>query len=457
MVRAFWFALKLALIVVVAIWVASRPGTVAVDWLGYEITAHVGFVLVGLLIFIFVLLFFHRFFLALAGLPGRYRQRKQRLSREKGYRALVRGLSAVTAGDARQATIQAQRTRKYWPDDKMLAVMLEAQSARLSGDHDKAQQGFSQLMDHGDSAFLGLRGLMSAALEDGQLDKALFYARKALKMHPHQPQLLHSVYDLELALRDWDSARLTLKAAVKHQAIPAERAQSDRLAMAVYQADLYSEGGQGKEAQKALTEAHKSDPGFVPAALRLARLYQHRHKRRKAVSVIEAAWRQNPHPELARLWGELAPENKPTDMSLRLRWFEKLVALRPDSAESQMAAAHTALEDSLTAEARQYLDMAAQLCDSPRLYRLEARFAEKQGRMAEAAHFLERAAEAPPDDVWYCRETGRIYDHWTPVALPHGSFNTIIWGQPKMRPLSGSSPALAERSALLLKDSGFIS
>ena len=53
----------------------------------------------------------------------------------------------------------------------------------------------------------------------------------------------------------------------------------------------------------------------------------------------------------------------------------------------------------------------------------------------------EKAADAAADKVWICRETGRIYDRWSPIAEPHGSFNTIVWGD-SQTPHPASVPTL---------------
>ena len=47
MTRTIWFAIKLAVLVAVAYWLAERPGLVSVEWLGYRIDTSVGILLLG--------------------------------------------------------------------------------------------------------------------------------------------------------------------------------------------------------------------------------------------------------------------------------------------------------------------------------------------------------------------------------------------------------------------------
>ncbi len=442
MLRALIFAIKIGLIVAAAFWVAQRPGEVELNWLGYHVTAQIGIVLLFLFIGILFILAVHRILLGLAGLPKAWRKRQAVKRHEKGYRALTQGLTAVAAGDAKQASDKAAQTRSAWPDDKGLSLLLEAQAARLRGEEEAARETFDRMLGNKDTAFLGLRGLLVNALERGDNSRSLELARKAKGMHPRQPWINQMVYDLELEAKDWPQAERTLTKAVKLGAVEHKQAQRDRIAMLAAQADEKQASGDISEAIKLLRKAHKIDAGFVPVAERLATLYLDKNNKRSAKNVVEAAWKKNPHPDLVPLWDRMVPAGRRRDVSARMHWFEKLVALKPDSVEGQLAAAEVAMDDALWGQARQYLDMAEQIAPSARLYRLYAQLSEKQGESEAARRWLEKAAEAPAEKVWTCRETGRIYESWSPVAAPHGSFNTIVWDYPSAR------HALAVRSML---------
>lgn len=448
MLRALLFAVKIGLIAAAAVWVAQRPGTVAVDWLGYHMTAHVGLVLLALLVLLLFILFLHRVVLAIAGLPGSWKKRRERRTHEKGYQALTQGLTAVAAGDSKHASERARRTRELWPKDKGLSLLLEAQAARLRGEEDVARAAFDRLLKNKDTAFLGLRGLLVDALEGGDTTRALELARKAQTMHPRQPWVIRMVYDLEIQKKQWTEAEKTLKRAIRYGALEERQGQRDQIAMLAAQAEALSEKGLKSEAIGLLRRAHRLDPDFVPVTERLAALYIEKKNRRAAKNVIEDTWKLSPHKDLVKLWDKLAPPSKTKDVSTRLRWFERLVALKPDSAESQMAAARAALDDALWGQAREYLNMAAQIQPSARLYRLFAELEENLYHTEEAKNWLEKAADAPPDKVWTCRETGQIYERWAPVAKPHGSFNTIAWDYPKAKP--ASAQALLPHNEILI-------
>lgn len=433
MLRILWFAIKIGVLVAAAVWVANRPGLISLSWMDYTVEAQAWFALVVAFGAILLLLTLHRFLLSVLGLSGawgRYRDYRKQI---KGQRALVLGMSAVAAGDRKLAQYQAHRARKLLPRDRGLTLLLEADSARLTGDEASAHTAYSKLLGNKDTAFLGMRGLLASALDRGQIEEALPLARKALSMQPKQAWLLRLVYRLELRERRWDDALRILRRVEKAKVFPADVTRSDRQAILIQQARDSFENAQSRAGMEKLKQAYRIDPGFVPAAVALAEKYIENGDRRAAVKLVGRSWEISPHPELAALWKELAPPNKPHDFAIRLRWFEKLLAMRPDHVESQLAAAQAAVDDRLWGEARQYLSAAEEIKHTGRGYLLRAAMEEQLGHPGEAHYWMDKAANADADPVWTCRDTGQIYERWSPIAEPHGAFNTIIWGFPVAR------------------------
>ena len=114
-----------------------------------------------------------------------------------------------------------------------------------------------------------------------------------------------------------------------------------------------------------------------------------------------------------------------------VRWMETLRDLNTDSAEGYLALAALEMEEGLWAETRNNLLAAERIEPSRRLYRMFAQLEDSTSQNEEAAlRWLEKADACEPDSVWVCCETGRVYSHWSPIADPHGSFNTIAWAAP---------------------------
>lgn len=455
MLSALWYMIKLGLVLALAVWVAEQSGDVVINWREYRFTIDLGVFLLIALLLILVSIFVYNFINGLVNMPSTLRRYQSHRLHNKGYDALTRGLTAVAAGDTRKASEAAQKVEKYLPDGEALPLLLQAQAARMRGDDAQALEHFARLMEHKEAGFLGVRGLLQAALDSGRDDKALELARYALSLHPKQPWILKLVYDLEVEQRLWSAAETTLLQASKYGAIDVHKAASDRVALLMAQAEAALTRNQDKAALDFVKQANRLDPAFTPAAVKLADLYQHMGKRRSAIKVIEKIWPEAPHPELAEKWLELAPvarSSKKTS-ARQMDWARQLVQMNKDSIYSYLAAARMAMRQHLWGEARSFLDQAEALSPVAGIFEMRAELERQAG--AEKNHILqwfEKESAAIPDHVWMCCDTGRIYKNWAPVAHPHGAFNTIKWRNPadfEEHYLSAGSPGQIEARALL--------
>lgn len=438
MIRALWALAKVGAVVALVLWIAEHPGTITIDWMDYKMTFHVGFFLLFMLVVVVVGIILFTVIKTALDMPkmmGRYRDIT---NKDKGLNALAIGLTAVAAGDSKAASYQAHRARKFLSDDNALSQLLEAQSARLDGREMDASRAFIALMDNKASEFLGIRGLLQSALDCGDQEGALELGHRALILHPKQDWILSIVYDLEIKARNWDNARKILYRAEKAGAIPVAKANSDRVAMLLAQAEQAKAAGQEEVFFRNLNKAYKVDPYFVPTVLRLARMYLARGKRKAAISIITKTWKHSPHAGLVALWGEAYKPTKDNDLMARVRWFEKLLSLNPESVEGLQSLASALIKEGLWGEARKYLEQAEAIRPNVNLYKMWAILEERATHDDEAVRmWLEKAADAPRECVWICAETGREYDQWMPIS-DQGLFNTIIWDFPQGRTFAPS-------------------
>lgn len=431
MIRALWFFIQLAVVAAALIWISTQRGNVDIAWHDYQLDMQLGVFLALVVFVIFTAIILFRVVGFIVDLPTKWSRRSKEKAREKGYRSLTRGFVAIAAGDAKKATQYAKEVRYLLPDERGLPLLLEAQAARLRGEEEVARHSFEELLGDKDAAFFGIRGLLKSSLDAGDTVAALEYARTAMDQNPKQAWIIKSVYDLELKNGQWASAYKTLDRVKKYKAEDADKILTDEVALLLALADEDALAGREGDARKKTERAVKIAPLFIPAVLRLGNYYLERNKKDKIVLMIKQAWKDNPHPDLAVLWDKVAPKNKMDDNFRRLRWMESLVELNPISADSHIAAAMVSMEDGLWGEAKAHLIKAEDIRPSAQVYRLRAKLEEQQGGNAYLIKdWMEKAADASPDPVWYCTLTGNIYSQWSPVALPHRSFNTIVWGHP---------------------------
>ena len=199
----FWKALivitKIGLLTLAAVWIANRPGTMTIQWLGYTVETHIGIFIAAAILMIMFFMFAQHLVTSMMSLGKLHQQKTATKKIIRGYDTLTHGLAAIAAGDTDQALKLSEEARKYLPQENGLSLLLEAQTARISGNRVTAYRCFEQLMEHKDTVFLGLRGVLLTSMEQGNTAKALELARIAQKKHKKQKWVIRTVYGLELA------------------------------------------------------------------------------------------------------------------------------------------------------------------------------------------------------------------------------------------------------------------
>jgi HemY protein len=363
---------------------------------------------------------------------------------------------AVAAGEREEAARWARKAANLL-DEPPLTMLLSAQAAQLSGDDAAARRYFTAMLDNEETRFLGLRGLLTQALREGEQARALELVREAHGMRPRTPWVLQSLFDLTEREGDLEAAESALRESLRAKTLPKPEATRKR-AVVLLERALAAQRAEDSTAQTtALThvrEAHKLAPDLIPAAALLAELLLATGQARKAAKTLEDAWARAPHPDLATRYLEARPSG---DSLERLKILGKLVARNPEHPESHLARGRAALEARLWGEARRHLEAAAGpggLADgNPReaVCRLMAELEETERADMEASRaWLARAVTAPPDPAWVCGSCGARAASWRPRCGNCESFDTLAWtAPPQVEAAPEIAPGLAPPAAKL--------
>lgn len=427
MIRALWFLLKVAVVVAIAVWLAERPGFVTVAWQGYVLETSFAMMVLIVAVALGAAALLYQLFRGTARAPGRIGRWSRARRRERGYRALTQGMVAVAAGDAPTARRMARRADVLL-NEPPLTMLLSAQAAQLAGDDEAAKRYFTAMLERPETAFLGLRGLLTQALRADDRIEALALARKARELQPDAPWLLATLYDLEARQGEWTAAEGSLQRAVQQGAITPEDGRHHRAALLLERSLEASRQGRGDAALTLTQAAHDLLPGFVPAAVRLIRLLAAADQFGRVTKVANRVWRLHPHPELSAAYREALSAYDPL---ARLKSMQKLCGLAPNHAESHLAVAAASVEAKLWGEARSHLTKAVEMQPSRRAY---ARLAEleraEHGNEEAAAAWLAQAASAPPEPAWTCRTCATPAAEWSGTCHNCGAFDTLDWKAP---------------------------
>jgi HemY protein len=407
-------------------WLADNPGVATFTWRGVEyetsMMVALGFILT-LAVVLAIVWSVLRFTLRLPSLIS-LAQRVRR--REKGFTAISRGLIAIGAGDSRAAQRHAAEAHKLIGHEP-LAQLLRAQAAQLAGDRAAAKSAFHDMLEHHETHALGLRGLHLEARRSGDDGAALDYAQRA-HQHAALPWAAQAVLDDRARHSDWAGALATVESNAAGKLL--DKATANRW-RAVLKTAIALEMAE-RDPTGALTLAQEAlalAPGLVPAAVVVGKLLAASGDYRKAARILETAYRETPHPDLAAGYLKVRRGDSALDKLERARALAKIA---PFDAESQMTIARAALDAKKPSAAREALQPLVSFGpDTPRptvrVCLLQAEVEEAEGHDGAVREWLARAARAPRDRAWVAE--GVISDHWAPVS-PSGALDAFVWRLP---------------------------
>lgn len=405
-------------------WVADRPGMLTLDWQGYRIETGLMTAAVALVAFVALAIIAWNVVLVILRSPdllGRFWRRRRK---DRGYAALSKGMLALGVGDAAAATRHGGEAAKLLKGDPASALLL-AQTAQLAGRHDEARARFEKMLEDPALRPVGLHGLYVEAERLNEPVAARHYAEEAAALVPGLDWAGRAVLGYQAVAGDWADAIKTLEKNYAAKLIDKKTFRRHKAVLLTAHA-LEQEDRDPDGARALANEAAGLAPGLVPAAVLAARLATRRGDIRKALKVVEAAWKVTPHPELAEAYAHARTGDSAQD---RLKRVKTLAALRAHSTEGTLALARAAIEAGDFALARTQLKGALRNAPTQRAFLMMADLEEKEhGDRGRVREWLARAVRAPADPMWVTE--GAVSETWAPVSPVDGRLDAFEWTTP---------------------------
>jgi HemY protein len=423
-------------------WIADRPGSLTIEWLGYDIRTSVFIAAIAIVVF------FALFSLAVwLGIltwtaPRRFARRMERHRKRIGADAVWRGIFAAGAGD-RLAAMKADVIAKRNVPDEPLTLLLEAQAAQLNEDPIASRQAFERMLEKPEMAELGLRGLYIEAKKAGQIEAAKQFAERALATNQALTWSSTALFDMQCRECDWRGALRTLDIAKQNRHLSKDEANRRRAILLTQLAIELEDTQQGKALAYA-TEAFDLSPALVPAAVLAGRILTSQGNTSRATKLLAKAWKAVRHPEIALILAHCRRGDSPRD---RLARMKTLVAGEPPSVEGATAVAAAAIEARDWSSARLALDPYLSSSPPARVCRLMARIEAGENRdTGRAREWMAKAARGAPDPTWVASD-GSISTEWQPVSPISGVLGAFEWKTPPMASTDGDD-FIAEITAM---------
>lgn len=407
-------------------WLADRPGDMVVTFDGYQYQVSLMAAAALLAATVAAVMVLWWLVKSIWNSPYAISRHFRARRRDRGYQALSTGMIAAGAGDFAKARQKNKDAAKLISaDQEPLIHLLEAQTFLLEGNHNGAREKFEAMIDDPEMKLLGLRGLYLEAERLGDKAAARHYAARAADVAPQLGWASDSTLEERAEDGDWDGALKLLDAQKATRQFDKETLNRRRAVLLTAKAMATFDTDQAG-ARSAALEANRLAPSFAPAAIIAARALIRADDVRKGSKLLEAAWKDEPHPEVADLYVHARPGDATHD---RLGRAERLQSLRQNNVESSLIVARAALDAQEYKLARREAEAAIRMQPREAGYLLLADIEEAEtGDVGRIRQWLARAVRAPRDPAWVA--DGHVAQHWAPVSPVTGRLDAFEWKAP---------------------------
>ena len=362
-------------------------------------------------------------------LPGRLKSGMGLRRRNQALDAMEDALLAGAEGDAGRSRKKAERARAL-VGSEALGRIVSAQAAEACGDSEEAMTHYRAMLEDEKTAATGRRGLAQQLVNSGDLSGAIELASTAYEEDKNARWAFDVLFKAQVEDYRWIDAAHTIARGERRKHIDKATAARRTAVLMTAEADRLTDLGQDNETalEHAVTAANTS-LDFAPATALAARLLTQSGNVKKAISLIEKAWGQRPHPALAIAFSDtLAGE---TDKN-KMKRFKALAKTNPEHRETAFLLAEQALLHENGVEAwsalRPFVDEAT---PSARVCQLAYQAETMLNNPTDARPWLERAATAPADADWSDLDPeGDAFDYkdqdWRRLVYTFGETGELI-------------------------------
>lgn len=316
------------LIVAAVVWLHSYPGTILINWFGYEIQITIAFAVI-ILLCLALAVYILRIPLSFV----RWVKESIDSRSKKNQEVFVeRMLKSYLSGDTKQSMkliVKAEKVLKDRPELKTLLDALINPNAQI----------FNDMLQKEDMQLAAVKGLVALHQQKGEIKQALDLCQKALPKNKDIAWLVSATLQLEQLNEQWEKSLETLELARKLHIVD-ERSYATQKANVLLRLDRPY-------------EAFKAAPWMSEAAVLSAKMYP-----KKGDDILQTAWENNPNWSVYEAYKALYARK---DVIGFYQSVHKLTDKNKTARLNYLVLADAAINASLWNEARKeltaYLDM----------------------------------------------------------------------------------------------------
>ena len=441
MTKLLLFLLTITIAAIASMWFIENDGSIVIEWLGYRIQTSVAFAILSSVVILVLLTTVIQLLIFLTSAPKKYRKAMLDRKKQNGLTALSKGFASIAAGDAKEAkrlTKQATSSLGNIP----LTKLLSAQTAQLEGNNELAKVHYTSMLESKETETIAIKGLLIQARQDGDLNKAIFLAEKAVNLNPNSSWAISILMDLYKITEKWQEAEEILQKAKRIKLLSSD--QYKRSLALIYTGICrdFRTKGVNDEAIKYAKKAYELQPDFPPIAQNYAKLLKDSGNNSKAARVIEKCWKTNTHPALADLYMNIY-SNESTEK--RLKRTESLLKISPNSFDGNILVAKAAMAAGNLSRARNHLKAALAIRETKSVCALMAELEKlEESDSSIIDQWRQRSVTSNSDKTWICDKCNASSDKWSINCNNCDSFDTLYWDNDNSSKLKILAPQQTE-------------
>ncbi|MEN8237458.1 MAG: heme biosynthesis HemY N-terminal domain-containing protein [Pseudomonadota bacterium] len=379
------------------------PGTIRIDWQGYEIETSLTIFALLLFVTLFLLSLIGKIWRAIARLPMRLGRRAQKRHREKGLISLV---EAITANALEQISLtkeKAYKVQRFLNTPLQHHLLFEA--ALHEANMQRAEQQIIEMNNYPEMRELALYEQIRLCYAQNENAQAHTHLLELERIEPQSPYVLKNLLGTSVFLSLFDKALEIVQKMYKNNLLTKEKWERYQAQLLYAQSQQHSQDMQ--ERLGALKKVHQLDPGFFPAAIEMAKILKVQSKERQARKVLETTWETDPNPNLVPLYLSITAEEKNIAI-------QRLAHLSPKHPESLLLLAQNAIEHQEWRKARTSLKaleetygMTLQACHLMAQIELK-----EKSNLDQYQYWMDQALKTQDTSAWICNNCCATSKTW---------------------------------------------
>lgn len=267
----------------------ENSGSVTILWFDYQIETSVAFLLISIVLTAILIVLITLILRSIFSAPANFWKKRNVKQLKLGISELTYGVAALAASNIDSAETHVKKVEKLLGRTP-LTLLLSAQIAKTRGDELKTQALLEQLLEYKETEYLAARSLSDNASKMDNLPKALHLAQQAQAISPKDRASALAVISLEVRLGRWHEALHHLQ----NSKLPRKEKKRIQALIQLARGELLLEEGHNEQALYLARNVISILPDFTPAIAFTARAYSANDRKRKAISLLVKAWKNNP-------------------------------------------------------------------------------------------------------------------------------------------------------------------